>query len=524
MSQDNMNDDDDFDFDGDEDLEFDDGSAAAQKASGGGNNTVVRIAIIAGAFIALFAGIAMFSGGEEPLQSSTPAAPETTEAPGGDVTPEIRKAIEVTNQQVRETAEATGGSAIPVPVGPARSTEAVQNEEFDNSDPLARWREIQQQRLAQQNLQRQEQRVSLQNLQQQQANQQQQQQDRDRAVNDLATAMQAQMQQVLGEYVPPSIQVTNITNGEAYLANIRQQQQQQIQVQQQQQIQIQQQQAAQIQPEIIIPAGKIEYGQMILEANTDAPGPVLAQIASGPLRGSRLIGNFQTQRNFLTLQFSQVIVNDQSVAIQAIAINPETSTPGIVTEIDRRYFSRVVLPTAASFVEGFGQAVAESGTTTVTVDGGAAVESQNDLDTREELFAAAANAGAELGDLIDEEASQIEPLLRIEPGTPIALLFLSPVIDPETAPANNAAGLFSSGGLPAGLDPAILQNPAALQALGIDPTTLGAQAAGQAGANAGLGQPIGVNQFGQPIFNQQGANAATPNTNPFLNPQNFTGQ
>src|SRR5690606_12018046 len=50
---------------------------------------------------------------------------------------------------------------------------------------------------------------------------------------------------------------------------------------------------------IIIPAGTIEYAQLVTEANTDAPGPVMAQIASGPLAGARLIGSFQSTDNYL---------------------------------------------------------------------------------------------------------------------------------------------------------------------------------------------------------------------------------
>ena len=54
--------------------------------------------------------------------------------------------------------------------------------------------------------------------------------------------------------------------------------------------------------DILIPAGTIEYAQLVLEANTDAPGPVLADIMSGPLAGSKLLGSFTSTDDYLILK------------------------------------------------------------------------------------------------------------------------------------------------------------------------------------------------------------------------------
>ena len=59
-------------------------------------------------------------------------------------------------------------------------------------------------------------------------------------------------------------------------------------------------------PKIIIPAGTVNYGQLLTEANSDVPGPIMAQIMSGPFAGARAVGSFQTKNDYLVLQFSLV--------------------------------------------------------------------------------------------------------------------------------------------------------------------------------------------------------------------------
>ena len=180
---------------------------------------------------------------------------------------------------------------------------------------------------------------------------------------------------------------------------------------------------------ILLPAGTVEYAQLMTEANTDAPGPVLAQIVSGPLAGSRVIGAFKASDEYITLQFSTVVVDGIAYGTDAIALDPKTANPGMITEIDRKYFKRVILPAAAAFIEGMGGAIAETGSTTLTVStgGAASTSTTEDLDTKQEFFKGVEEAADKIGELLDEEADRAEPMLRVAAGTPMALLFVKPV-------------------------------------------------------------------------------------------------
>jgi intracellular multiplication protein IcmE len=180
---------------------------------------------------------------------------------------------------------------------------------------------------------------------------------------------------------------------------------------------------------ILLPAGTIEYGQILIEANTDAPGPILAQIYTGPLKGARVLGNFQSTDEYIMLSFQMIIIDGINYPIQAVAIDPDTTLPGVITEIDNRYFKRIVLPMAAEFVKGLTEAISESGTTTVVISGETVTESTSDRDSEQEVASGISEAGEKLSEILEEEADSTQPMLRVAAGTPVGILFVAPVTD-----------------------------------------------------------------------------------------------
>jgi intracellular multiplication protein IcmE len=187
--------------------------------------------------------------------------------------------------------------------------------------------------------------------------------------------------------------------------------------------------------EVLLEPGRIEYAQLVTEANTDSPGPVLAVLASGPLAGSRVIGTFSASTEYITLTFNSIVVDGKALSTSAIALDPATSKPGVITEIDQKYFTRIILPAAAAFIEGIGGAIAESGSTTVSAGEGTTTSSENDLDARQEFFKGVEEASGKVSEILDENGQAAEPMLRVAAGTHIGLLFVQPVERPMPAQA-----------------------------------------------------------------------------------------
>ena len=342
---------------------------------------------------------------------------DVSSPPGTEATnPQYVEAVQEVNEREVERAMTEGGSAIPTPIDPPAGVLTAPEEEVEQEDPLQRWRRLQEERL-QRELQ-QTQTVEPQPLPEDTG--------RGQAVQALADLMSEQMQAILDSR-ENRISYASITDP----AVLEQQRAEAAAATVDGYGPGQEQLEAEVIQEIILPAGEIEYAQLLIEANTDVPGPVLAQMMSGPLMGSRIIGEFDTQREHLTLNFNTLIYNGQSLSIDAVALDPDSSLPGLATEVDHRYFQRVVLPMAAAFVEGAAQAISESGRTSVTITGETVAEETEEADTEQEISSGIEEAGEELRDILDEKADEIEVLIRIEAGTPMGILFLEPVVREE---------------------------------------------------------------------------------------------
>jgi intracellular multiplication protein IcmE len=159
---------------------------------------------------------------------------------------------------------------------------------------------------------------------------------------------------------------------------------------------------------------------------------VLALLATGKLAGSRLLGNFQETDEYLTMNFNLLVTKDgRSIPISAIVLDPETSLPGVITEIDRRYLQRVIVPAAAEFISGVGEAIAKTKEST-TQNSATTATSNEEPDFNEAIAQGISDSFDDLSDTFKEEAGKTKIKLRVAAGTPIGILFTQDVIDPDT--------------------------------------------------------------------------------------------
>lgn len=424
----------DFDTDGFDDGGFED--LNDQKGTLGDlwrNNPIVKIGVIATAVIFLIGGIVLFGGEAEQETPSRVGGPkDLNEAPGtAQVSPAIRRATEEATNRRTEEAMRSAGSAMPTPLDPPKDVIDLQFDEPEEEDPLERWRRMQQERIQQQQVQN-----------PQQANvpaapEPEPVDTRTPAVNALSAAMAEQMASILGGIGYEGAKVTDVAPAD-YLKEKAKREREELLARLGNGGDNQYRDGGLAGNQgggggnlnIILPAGTIEYAQMVTEANTDAPGPILAQIVSGPLTGGRMIGSFSSTGKYLTLNFNTVVLDGIDYRANGIAIDPDTTLPAVVTDVNNRYFSRVVLPAAAEFVTGLTQAIADSGTTTITINGDnsstTTTETAN-TDSDQEIASGLARAGEEIADIADEIADDIEPLLRVRAGTPIGILFVNAV-------------------------------------------------------------------------------------------------
>ncbi|MEM8833503.1 MAG: type IV secretion protein DotG [Pseudomonadota bacterium] len=390
------------------------------------NNPLVKIGVILLGLAFLVGGIILFGGKSDPVDvSKMRGARDVSEAPGSsEISESMRQAIEEENTRRVEDAQRTGESAVPMPVEPPKGTIGLQIEEEDREDPLERWRRMQERRIKEQQMEPQ--------IEPEVEPPPPPPDTKTPAVNALAEAMSAQMGSILSNQEIRGSQTVNIASL-SYLEQLQQQEQARLEAELMEAQALSEELTEEEEEDyaIILPAGSIEYAQILTAVSTDAPGPVLAQIVSGPLQGARAIGTFDVTYNYLVLNFDTFVLDGVDYRAEAVALDTKTTLPGVVTNIDRRYLTRVILPAAAEFVEGFADALARSGQTTLSVTGDTVTEtsSTEDIDVGEAFASGVSEAGERFADTYEDIANNTEQLLEVAPGTPIGILFVEPVID-----------------------------------------------------------------------------------------------
>ena len=119
----------------------------------------------------------------------------------------------------------------------------------------------------------------------------------------------------------------------------------------------------------------------------------------------------------------------------------------MATDVDKRWLKRVILPAAASFIEGLGAGIAQTATTTVNATDGSTNTSSDELDTKEELGKAFEEAAGKVSEIVDEEA-QVEILVKIKAGTPIGILFLEPVLEEDDVVVQKEESVVQNNAVP----------------------------------------------------------------------------
>lgn len=410
-------------FEDDQDVDFEDTFDDFGEAGAPTKKPVPKVALIGGAILAIIVVIFLFGGSSEEVAPSVVRGNAQVKQDLGseELDPIQREALETRNEDEKIKAIDAQDSFIPIPVSPSQSNIDDIAIEGNAVDPLQTWKALQDERVKEEEFQQ-----SLLSAQTQLDAQKDVNAARQQALQELANAMSEQMSDIVeGKEILEMnyMEITDVDLPEGEQSGLSSANGTLVVPQAEQSTDVTDV-AVQI-----LSATTIEYAQTLTEANSDVEGPVLAEIVTGPLAGARVLGTFTKEEEYLVIKFTSAVKDGVAYPINAIVLDPETTLPAIATEVDRRWFRRVVLPAAASFIEGLGSAIAETSNTSVSVQGETVTETTTDLDTEEELGKAAEKAAQKIAEIIDDEGADVETLVKVKAGTPIGLLFLEPVFE-----------------------------------------------------------------------------------------------
>jgi len=180
-----------------------------------------------------------------------------------------------------------------------------------------------------------------------------------------------------------------------------------------------------------IKAGDILFAVLDTAVNSDEPGPVLATIVSGKLRGSRLIGSLNRPQNAETvvLNFTTLSVPklNKTISVNAIAIDPKTARIALSSNTDRHVLERYGTLFAASFMQGFGNALQSEGTQVFVDNGtGTTVVDRAERSLGRNALVALSTVGRRWANLAQPTFNR-PPTVEVYSGTNLGILFSSDV-------------------------------------------------------------------------------------------------
>ena len=178
---------------------------------------------------------------------------------------------------------------------------------------------------------------------------------------------------------------------------------------------------------ILIPAGRGVFAHPVLAVNSDASSPVVMQADSGPIAGDRMIGSFARENKRLIIHINTVIHDGQSISTDGVVIAPDTMEAAVASNVDEHYLERFILPAAAAFVEGLGQAIATTSNSVAVLSPLGGATTSTHLNLNRQLGVAAGTAAGQVANVLNQEAPK-GPTISLDANVAVGVMFLTPVI------------------------------------------------------------------------------------------------
>ena len=177
---------------------------------------------------------------------------------------------------------------------------------------------------------------------------------------------------------------------------------------------------------VLVGAGKMLYATTKVGVDSELGLPVLVEVLERPFSGALLRGEFQQVRDRMMVRFHRLSDprRDLDVEVNAYAVGLDCECGAVDGEVDRHWFSRVVLPAAVGFAEEY-LAAASRPDVTISVDG--QVISERSQDENEKRIAAGLSGAVQrTGDVVLEGLPK-RATVRLPRGTEIAVVFVDAV-------------------------------------------------------------------------------------------------
>jgi len=206
----------------------------------------------------------------------------------------------------------------------------------------------------------------------------------------------------------------------------------------------------------VLQPGDILFAVLQTAINSDEPGPVRAKIVGERFEGAILLGGVRpfppaagSRPERVLVKFDYLTTADRTTyRIDAVAIDLATARTALASDVDHHYLERWGSLLAASFLEGYGNAIKNNHQiTTVGPFGNVVSVPEGDLSHDEIAREALGTVGQRLGGVVAENF-QRPNTIAVDPGTGLGVLIVAPLAerpDADDRPTDERSRAASGG-------------------------------------------------------------------------------
>ena len=158
---------------------------------------------------------------------------------------------------------------------------------------------------------------------------------------------------------------------------------------------------------VLVPAGRGIYAHTVVAVDSDTNGPIVLEADTGPISGDRMIGTFSKSGNDrLIVKVETVEHRGKQLEANGVVIAPNSMETAVASSIDEHYVERFVLPAAAAFMSGLGQAVALGNSTSTVSPFGGTTQTFGPLSFKQEAMVAGGAAATAVSNAMTASSPQ----------------------------------------------------------------------------------------------------------------------
>ncbi|GFE97793.1 DotG/IcmE/VirB10 family protein [Gluconobacter sp. Gdi] len=184
-------------------------------------------------------------------------------------------------------------------------------------------------------------------------------------------------------------------------------------------------------PPALIPAGRGIYAHTVTATDSDLSGQIVLEADSGPIAGDRMIATVARapgNEQLLVVQVNKIIHQGRNLATNGVVMAPDTMKQGVASSVDPLIFQRFVMPAAAAFVQGLGQAIETTSNVSGSYSALGGMNYIQRLNMGQQLGVAAGSAASAVNSALTQDTPTRSRII-LAANVNVGVMFMDPVVD-----------------------------------------------------------------------------------------------